>query len=55
MFKDEWAPRRVIMYFENRAYIGHFESFGYRRVADTPLINYDLKFVAEKQILGTLY
>lgn len=54
MFRDEWAPRRIIMYFENRAFIGHFESFSYRRAADKPLINYDLKFVAEKQILGTL-
>jgi hypothetical protein len=55
MFEDEWAPRRVIIYFENRAYVGHFESFNYRRAADSMLISYDLKFVAEKQILGTLY
>jgi hypothetical protein len=54
MFYDEWAPRRVIMYFENRAFIGHFEKFSYKRVADKPLIGYDLSFVAEKQILGTL-
>jgi hypothetical protein len=55
MFRDEWAPRKVIMYFENRAFIGHFEKFSYKRVADKPLIGYDLSFVAEKQILGTLY
>ncbi|MNM84468.1 hypothetical protein D3C81_965580 [compost metagenome] len=55
MFDDEWAPRRLILYYENRAYIGHFDSFSYNRVADSPLIQYDMRFTVEKQILGTLY
>ncbi|MNV48204.1 hypothetical protein D3C71_1400980 [compost metagenome] len=55
MFDDEWAPRRLIMYYENRAYIGHFDSFSYTRVADSPLIQYDMRFTVEKQILGTMY
>ena len=46
---DEWLPRKITIYFESRAYIGHFESFNYNRDAKTNLINYDMKFVITKQ------
>lgn len=49
---DKWKPRSVICYFENRAYIGHFDAFSYARIAQTPLISYDLKFTITKQIVG---
>lgn len=55
LFNDEWAPRRLILYYENRAYIGHFDSFSYQRIADSPLISYDLRFTVEKQIVGKMY
>jgi len=55
MFNDEWAPRRVILYYENRAYIGHLDSFSYSRVAENTLISYDIKFTVEKQIVGKMY
>lgn len=51
-FNDPWKPRKVICYFENRAYVGHFESFSYNRVATAPLISYELRFVIEKMVVG---
>jgi hypothetical protein len=51
--QDEWKPRRIFIYFDNRAYIGHFETFNYQRDAANPLlIRYELRFVVEKQIIG---
>lgn len=47
--KDEWLPRQLIIYFENRAYVGHFESFSYNRDSKTNLINYEMKYVITKQ------
>jgi hypothetical protein len=47
--KDEWLPRKITIYFEARAYVGHFESFNYARDAQTNLISYDMRFVIEKQ------
>jgi hypothetical protein len=47
--KDEWLPRKITIYFETRAYVGHFESFNYNRDAQTNLISYDMRFVIEKQ------
>ena len=47
--KDEWLPRQLIIYFENRAYVGHFESFTYNRDSKTNLINYEMKYVITKQ------
>jgi hypothetical protein len=31
--EDPWRPRQVWIYFEDRVYIGHFNSFSYQRVA----------------------
>lgn len=53
-FGNIWEPRKVICYFENRAYIGHIDYFSYSRVAQTPLIKYDLKFTITKQVVGTM-
>ena len=47
---DEWRPRQIWIYFENRVYIGHFDSFTYARVAEHPLIQYDMKFTVTRQI-----
>lgn len=47
--KDEWLPRQLIIYFENRAYIGHFESFNYSRDSKTNLINYEMRYIVTKQ------
>lgn len=52
--QDKWLPRSVICYFENRAYVGTFDSFNYSRVANTPLINYELRFTVTKQIVGEI-
>lgn len=51
-FADLWRPRRVICYFENRAYIGHFENFSFNRDAVSNLINYEMRFVVERMIVG---
>lgn len=46
---DPWLPRQMIIYFENRAYVGHFESFQYSRDAKLNLINYEMKYTITKQ------
>lgn len=51
--EDEWRPRQVFIYFEDRVYIGHFDSFNWARVAENPLIQYDLKFTITRQIIVT--
>lgn len=51
---DKWLPRNIIIYFENRAFVGHFDAFSYSRVANTPLINYELRFTVTKQIVGNI-
>lgn len=48
-FKDEWAPRQIMIYFENRVYIGHFNAFSYQRDAKTNLITYELRFTITSQ------
>lgn len=50
---DEWRPRQVIIYFEDRVYIGHFTAFNYNRVAEHPLIHYDMKLNITRQIKMT--
>lgn len=52
--EDQWLPRNVICYFENRAYVGTFDTFSYQRVANTPLISYELRFTVTKQIVGQI-
>lgn len=47
--KDEWLPRQITIYFDSRAYIGHFENFNYNRDATTNLITYDMRFIITKQ------
>lgn len=50
---DEWRPRVVFIYFEDRVFVGHFDSFNYSRVAQHPLINYDMRFTVTRQIVVT--
>jgi hypothetical protein len=50
---DEWKPRQVFIYFEDRVYIGHFDSFSWNREASTPLIKYDMRFTVTRQIIIT--
>lgn len=54
LFGDVWTPRRIVLYYENRAFIGHFDAFSYQRSADTPLIQYEMRFTVEKTIVGTM-
>lgn len=46
---DKWLPRLITIYFENRAYLGFFDTFNYVRDAKTNLISYDIKFIVTKQ------
>lgn len=52
--KDNWRPRQVVIYFENRAYVGHFDAFSYSRdAANQLLIRYELRLTLTKQVIGT--
>lgn len=53
--EDPWRPRQIWIYFEDRVFIGHFDSFSYQRVAETPLINYDMRFTVTRQVVVTSY
>ena len=53
--EDPWRPRLVWIYFEDHVWIGHFDSFSYQRVAETPNINYELKFTVQREIIVTSY
>ena len=53
--EDPWRPRQVWIYFEDRVYIGHFNSFSYQRVAETMNINYEMKFTVIRMIVVTSY
>jgi hypothetical protein len=53
--EDPWRPRQVWIYFEDRVYIGHFNSFSYQRVAETMNINYEMKFTVIRMIIVTSY
>lgn len=48
---DEYRPRLIFIYFEDRVYLGHFDSFNYSRVAETTLINYEMRFTIVRQII----
>lgn len=48
-FKDEWLPRQMLIYFDNKVYTGHFNSFNYARDAKSNLINYELRFTITKE------
>lgn len=50
---DEWRPRQVFIYFDDRVYIGHFNSFSWNRVAETPLIKYEMSLTIIRQIIVT--
>lgn len=50
---DPYRPRQVLVYFEDRVYIGHFNSFTWDRTAAHPLIYYDMKFTVTRQVILT--
>lgn len=50
---DPWRPRQIFIYFEDRVYIGFFENFSWNRVAEHPLIQYDIRFIVTRQIIIT--
>lgn len=41
---------RLRMYFEDTIYIGHMSTFNYTRVAEKPLITYNMNFTVEEMI-----
>lgn len=47
---DLYRPRQIMIYFDDRVYIGHFDSFNYSRKASTPLIYYDMVFTVTRQV-----
>ena len=47
---DAYRPRQVIIYFDDRIYIGHFDSFSYNKSAETPLIYYEMQFTVTRQV-----
>ena len=53
--QDPWRPRPIWILFEDRVYIGHFDSFTYNRTAATPDITYDMKFTILREIVITTY
>lgn len=53
--EDPWRPRQVWIYFEDHVYIGHFDSFNYSRVAETPNISYEMSFTVIREIVITSY
>lgn len=50
---DEWLPRLVFLYFEDRVFIGHFDTFSYDRVAETENISYNMTFTIQRIISVT--
>lgn len=50
---DEWRPRLVFIYFEDRVFLGHFESFNYERVATTENITYSMSFIIQRIVSVT--
>lgn len=48
---DPYRPRQVIIYFDDRIYIGHFENFTWTRTSQNLLIYYDMKFVVTRMII----
>lgn len=52
--EDNWKPRQIVIYYENRAYLGHFDAFSYTRDAANPLvIRYEMRLTLTKQVIGT--
>jgi hypothetical protein len=54
-WKTHGDQDKVWIYFEDRVYIGHFNSFSYQRVAETMNINYEMKFTVIRMIIVTSY
>lgn len=48
---DEYRPRVIFIYFEDRVYIGHFDSFSWTRDATMPVVNYEMRFTIMRQVL----
>ena len=47
---DLYRPRQVIIYFDDRVYIGHCDNMSFNRSADTFLIYYDMQFTITRQV-----
>lgn len=50
---DQWLPRLIFIYFEDRVFIGHFNDFKYSRVAETDDIKYNMSFTIHRIISVT--
>ncbi|AEO93444.1 gp184 [Bacillus phage G] len=51
---DEWKPRVIFIYFDNKAYMGHFDAFSYSQEAANPYyIRYEMRITITKEILST--
>lgn len=50
---DEWRPRVVFIYFEDRVYLGVFETFSYDRNAQSENIVYNMTFIIQRIISVT--
>lgn len=50
---DEWLPRLVFIYFEDRVFLGHFDKFTYDRIAETENIQYNMSFVIHRIVSVT--
>lgn len=50
---DEWLPRVVFIYFEDRVFLGHFDTFSYDRVAESENITYNMTFTIQRIISVT--
>jgi hypothetical protein len=48
--EDPWRPRQIFLYFEDKVYIGHFDNFNYTRLAETPLIKYNMSFTVIREL-----
>ena len=51
---DEWRPRVIFIYYENKAYMGHFDAFSYSQEASNQLyIRYEMRITITKTIIST--
>lgn len=51
---DEWRPRVIFIYYENKVYMGHFDAFSYSQEAANQLyIRYEMRITITKTVIGT--
>ena len=50
-YTDLYRPRQIFIYFDDRVFIGHFDSFNWTRQATTKSISYDMKFTVCRQVI----